>query len=80
MEIAVDTRVRVITDDVTLWHHPKSKDGLNPKGLTGTVVRIATIPRDGSATPISANYELLVKFDEPKLMAHFRADELQVIA
>jgi len=79
-DFAVGAAVKVVAEDITLWHHPKSKKtGLNPKGLVGKVARVATVPRDGSETPISANYELCVTFTDPRLLAHFRPDELELL-
>lgn len=75
----VGTRVRIVATDITFWHHPKSKEGFNPKGCQGVVKRIATVPRDGSETPISANRPICVMLDDPKLMAHFEADELDAL-
>eukprot|EP00634_Sargassococcus_sp_CCMP2135_P005478 CAMPEP_0198660500 /NCGR_PEP_ID=MMETSP1467-20131203/37154_1 /TAXON_ID=1462469 /ORGANISM="unid. sp., Strain CCMP2135" /LENGTH=123 /DNA_ID=CAMNT_0044396903 /DNA_START=1 /DNA_END=372 /DNA_ORIENTATION=+ len=78
-DFEVGSSVRVVAEDITLWHHPKSKQGLNPNGLVGKVTRVATVPRDGSATPISANYELCVMFSDPKLLAHFTPTELELV-
>lgn len=75
----VGTRVRVVSADITFWHHPKSKAGFNPNGCQGVVKRIATVPRDGSETPISANRPICVMIDDPKLLAHFEADELEAL-
>mmetsp|Transcript_23481 Transcript_23481/g.93080 ORF Transcript_23481/g.93080 Transcript_23481/m.93080 type:complete len:208 (+) Transcript_23481:60-683(+) len=77
--IQVGSTVRVTAEGVTLWHSPKHKTGLDPHGLVGTVERIATVPRDGAPTPISANYEIFVKFKSPRLLAHFGLDELEVV-
>ena len=64
---------------VVLLYSCIGKKGLNPKGLEGVVNRVATVSRDGSPQQISANYEICVQFKDPKLLAHFRPDELEVI-
>lgn len=76
--LEVGTRVRVTASDIKLWHHPKFKAGLNPNGCEGVVKRIATVARDGTA--ISANRPYCVMLDNPKLLAHFEATEIEAIA
>jgi hypothetical protein len=69
-------RVRVKTS-VIIYHHPKHRgravDILNQEG---TIDKIAT---EWKGRPISANFPLVVKFDNDKLRAHLREDELEVI-
>lgn len=73
----VGSSVKVVARDITLYHSPKHPEGINPAGWVGTVKRIATVPRDGGLTPISANRPICVKFDQTvRIMAHFDLDEL----
>uniref|UniRef100_A0A7S3NQN9 Ferredoxin thioredoxin reductase alpha chain domain-containing protein n=1 Tax=Aureoumbra lagunensis TaxID=44058 RepID=A0A7S3NQN9_9STRA len=76
---SMGTRVRVVAENLRLWHSPKHKEGLNPYGLIGNVTRCATVCRDGSGIPISANYPVVVKFSAPKLIAHFRPEEVEAV-
>lgn len=78
--IEVGNRIRVVASDITFWHHPKHKEGLNPEGCEGTVKRIATVPRDGASTPISANRPICVMLEDPRMLAHFEEEEIVVIA
>jgi len=71
-------KVKVVTDDVVLFHvQPKDHpDGYTvPKGSEGIVNKVATEDRQGRA--VSANRPLIVKFENPKFMAHFEACELE---
>jgi hypothetical protein len=72
----VGDRVRVKTS-VIIYHHPKHRgqavDILNQEG---TIDKIAT---EWKGRPISANFPLIVKFDNDKLRTHMREDELEVI-
>jgi hypothetical protein len=72
----VGDRVRVSTS-VVIYHHPKNRgqaiDILNQEGI---IDKIAT---EWKGRPVSANFPLVVKFDNDKLRAHLRADELEAI-
>ena len=72
----VGDRVRVSTS-VVIYHHPKHRGvALDIKDREGSIDKIAT---EWKGRPVSANFPLVVKFDEDKLKAHMRADELEVI-
>jgi hypothetical protein len=72
----VGDRVRVSTS-VVIYHHPKHRGvAIDIKGREGTIDKIAT---EWKGRPISANFPLIVKFDEDKFKAHLRADELAAI-
>ncbi len=72
----VGDRVRVSTS-VVIYHHPKHRgEAIEIQGREGTIEKIAT---EWKGRPVSANFPLVVKFDEDKLRAHLRADELEVI-
>ena len=72
----VGDRIRVSTS-VVIYHHPKNRgqavDILNQEG---TIYKIAT---EWKGRPVSANFPLVVKFDNDKLRAHMREDEIEVI-
>jgi hypothetical protein len=72
----VGDRVRVKTS-VVIYHHPKHRSqAVDIVGQEGTIDKIAT---EWKGRPISANFPLIVKFDNDKLRAHLREDELEVI-
>jgi Ferredoxin thioredoxin reductase variable alpha chain len=72
----VGDRVRVNTS-VVIYHHPKHRGiAFDIKGREGTIDKIAT---EWKGRPVSANFPLIVKFDEDKLRAHMREDELEKI-
>jgi len=66
-----------IAGPVTLFHHPKNKQGLEVQGMTGKVVRIATQAAFDDSVQISANYRLIVQFDDMGLKGHFEPEELE---
>ena len=72
----VGDRVRVSTS-VVIYHHPKNRgqavDILHQEGI---IDKIAT---EWKGRPVSANFPLVVKFDNDKLRAHMREDEIEVI-
>jgi len=72
----VGDRVRVKTS-VMVYHHPEHKQ--QPFDLKETEGEVMAILKDWQGRPISANLPILVKFDK-RLKAHFREDELEVIA
>lgn len=72
----VGDRVRVKTS-VLVYHHPEHKQ--QPFDLNETEGEVMAILKDWQGRPISANLPVLVKFDK-RLKAHFREDELEVIA
>jgi Ferredoxin thioredoxin reductase variable alpha chain len=72
----VGDRVRVKTS-VVIYHHPKHRGvAVDIQNQEGTIDKIAT---EWKGRPISANFPLIVKFDNDKLKAHLRADELEII-
>jgi hypothetical protein len=72
----VGDRVRVSTS-VVIYHHPKHRGvAFDIKDREGTIDKIAT---EWKGRPVSANFPLVVKFDDDKLRAHMRADELEQI-
>ena len=71
----VGDRVRVIESNVVLWHRPAfRKEGFNPRGLVGTVVRVRNEQR------LTVTKPLVVKFNEPPFSAHFSSDELELVS
>ncbi len=73
--IAVGTRVRVQAS-VMIYHHPGHRNqAFDMKGLEGEVMAIVD---QWQGRPVSANYQIQVKFPD-KLRAHFREDELEVV-
>jgi Ferredoxin thioredoxin reductase variable alpha chain len=72
----VGDRVRVKTS-VVIYHHPKHRSqAVDIIDQEGTIDKIAT---EWKGRPISANFPLIVKFDNDKLRAHLREDELEII-
>jgi hypothetical protein len=72
----VGDRVRVSTS-VIVYHHPKHRGvAFDIQNQEGIIDKIAT---EWKGRPISANFPLVVKFDNDKLRAHLRADELEKI-
>jgi hypothetical protein len=72
----VGDRVRVSTS-VVIYHHPKHRgEAIDIINEEGTIDKLAT---EWKGRPVSANFPLVVKFDNNKLRAHLRVDELEVI-
>lgn len=72
----IGDRVRVVTS-VIVYHYPKQKkQPFDLKGFEGEVIDIV---QEWRGRPISANLPILVKFDD-KFKAHFRENELEVLA
>jgi hypothetical protein len=72
----VGDRVRVSTS-VVIYHHPKHRgEAIDIINEEGTIDKLAT---EWKGRVVSANFPLVVKFDNNKLRAHLRADELEVI-
>lgn len=73
--IEVGTRVR-IQASVMIYHHPEHRNqAFDAKGLEGEV---SAIVDQWQGRPVSANYQIQVKFPN-KLRAHFQEDELEVV-
>ena len=67
----VGDRIRVI-QSVIVYHYPTHKQqAFDIKGLEGEISEVI-------GKPITANLPVKVKF-EPKFIAHFREDEIEVI-
>jgi hypothetical protein len=72
----VGDRVRVNTS-VVIYHHPKHRgEAFDILNQEGSIDKIAT---EWKGRPVSANFPLVVKFDNDKLRAHMREDELEGI-
>lgn len=72
----VGDRVRVI-ESVKLYHIPNHQGKPTEiQGLEGTVFKIVT---EWQGRPVSANFPILVKFEDPKFRAHLQEHELEVI-
>ncbi|MEM8641305.1 MAG: ferredoxin-thioredoxin reductase variable chain [Cyanobacteria bacterium P01_G01_bin.54] len=71
----VGDRIRV-TESVVVYHHPgHRKQPFDLQGLEGEVTAIVT---EWQGRPISANFPVLVKF-ENRFRAHLREAECEVI-
>ncbi len=69
----VGTRVRV-KESVIVYHHPEHrKQTFDIKDLEGEVIAII---KDWRGRPVSANYPVVVRFDE-KFKAHLQESELE---
>lgn len=72
----VGDRVRV-KESVTVYHHPNHRNQpYDLKGLSGEIVAVVN---EWEGKPISANFPILVKFDDSKFRAHLRENELEVL-
>jgi hypothetical protein len=72
----VGDRVQVI-ETITVYHIPGGKgQPVNIKGYEGSIDKIVT---EWKGRPVSANFPVLVKFDDPKFRAHLQEHELQVV-
>jgi hypothetical protein len=74
MQVGDRVRVKI---SVVIYHHPKHRSqAIDILNQEGTIDKIAT---EWKGRPISANFPLIVKFDNDKLRAHMREEELEVI-
>jgi Ferredoxin thioredoxin reductase variable alpha chain len=72
----VGDQVRVV-EAITVYHIPGGKgQSVNIQGYEGTVFKIVT---EWQGRPVSANFPVLVKFDDPKFRAHLQEHELEKI-
>jgi Ferredoxin thioredoxin reductase variable alpha chain len=72
----VGDRVRV-KESVVVYHNPSHRNQpFDLQGMTGEVVDIV---REWHGKPISANFPVVVKFDETKFRAHLRETELEKV-
>ncbi len=73
----VGDRVRVV-GSVKVYHIPAQKGKpMEIQGLEGTVNKLVT---EWQGRPVSANFPVLVKFEDPKFRAHLQEHELEVIS
>lgn len=69
-------RVRII-ESVKVYHIPAHKgQPTDIQGYEGTIDKIVT---EWQGRPVSANFPVLVKFDQPRFRAHMQEHELEVI-
>jgi Ferredoxin thioredoxin reductase variable alpha chain len=72
----VGDRVR-ITESVVVYHIPGGKgQPVEIKGYEGSIAKIVT---EWQGRPVSANFPLLVKFENPKFRAHLQEHEVEAI-
>lgn len=72
----VGDRVRV-KESVVVYHHPENRSQpYDLQGMTGEIIGFAT---EWQGKAISANFPVLVKFDDSKFRAHLRDHELEII-
>jgi hypothetical protein len=73
----VGDRVRIV-GSVKVYHIPAHKGKPTEiQGLEGTVDKLVT---EWQGRPVSANFPVLVKFEDPKFRAHMQEHELEVIS
>ncbi len=76
MELPIGTKVRVKAK-IEMFHYPNHRnEAFDVSGLEG-VVSTYLIDKWGKASTATKPYQ--VKFEDPKFMAHFDEDELEVI-
>ncbi len=74
MQVGDRVRVKI---SVVIYHHPKHRgQAFDILSQEGTIDKVAT---EWKGRPVSANFPLVVKFDNDKLRAHLREDELEVV-
>lgn len=72
----VGDRVRV-KESVVVYHNPNHRNQpFDLQGMTGEIVEII---REWNGKPISANFPVVVKFDNTRFRAHLREVELEVV-
>lgn len=71
----VGDRIRV-KESVVVYHNPKHRnEAFDLQGMTGEIVDIV---REWQGKPISANFPIVVKFDETRFRAHLREAEVEL--
>eukprot|EP00871_Galdieria_phlegrea_P000782 jgi/Galph1/1704/GphlegSOOS_G382.1 len=66
-----------VTVDVTVYHVPKMKEGIPMKDRVGRVIGFCDTFK---GQPITANYPIVVQFEEPvRFTCHFSATEIQLV-
>ncbi len=72
----VGDRVR-ITESVVVYHIPGGKgQPVEIKGYEGLIDKIVT---EWRGRPVSANFPILVKFENPKFRAHLQEHEVEAV-
>lgn len=80
MEIKVGDRVRIIGEDIIMYHLPGHKEEpIDMYGRTGVVTRDVSVMKDGFKTSATSPYLVLLD-DFRKGSAHFAEHELEVIS
>lgn len=72
----VGDRVRV-KESVVVYHNPSHRN--QPFDLQGMMGEVVEIVREWHGKPISANFPVVVKFDDTKFRAHLRETELEKV-
>ncbi|NJO80622.1 MAG: ferredoxin--nitrite reductase [Cyanobacteria bacterium RM1_2_2] len=72
----VGDRVRV-KESVIVYHHPNHRN--QPFDLQGMSGEIVDIVREYQGKPISANFPVVIKFDDSRFRAHLRENELELV-
>jgi hypothetical protein len=69
-------RVR-IKESVIVYHNPEHRNQpFDLQGLTGEIIDIV---REWQGKPISANFPILIKFDNSRFKAHLREAEVELL-
>lgn len=71
----VGDRIRV-KESVVVYHHPNHRN--QPFELQGMTGEIIDIVREWQGRPISANFPVVVKFDDSRFRAHLKDVELEL--
>lgn len=72
----VGDRVRV-KESVVVYHNPQHRN--QPFDLQGMLGEIVDIVRERQGKPISANFPIVIKFDDTRFRAHLREAELELV-
>lgn len=72
----VGDRVR-IKESVVVYHNPNHRN--QPFELQGMTGEIVDVVREWQGKPISANFPLVIKFDESRFRAHVRESEVELL-
>lgn len=70
----VGDRIRV-KESVTVYHHPSHRN--QPFDLQGMTGEIVDIVREWQGRPISANFPVVIKFDDSRFRAHLKETEIE---
>lgn len=72
----VGNRIRV-KESVVVYHNPNHRN--QPFDLQGMTGEIVDIVREWHGSPISANFPIVVKFDDSRFRAHLRETEVEPV-